>query len=106
MLSKGVKLPTDLGFMNLLDAHIGYFEDYILIGLSPFFKKIRQPIPQKTSLASELPSTIPNVYGNKANVVELEKAIDYFSKRFMEKLAAKYQETDLKMKHIEDLEFA
>ena len=49
---------------------------------------------------------MPNIYGNKTNVVELDKAIDYFSKRFLHKLASKYQETDLKMKHIEDIEFA
>jgi Ran GTPase-activating protein (RanGAP) involved in mRNA processing and transport len=52
-----------------------------------------------------MPSLIANKYGNKTNVVELDKAIDYFSKRFMEKLAKKYQENEVKMKDSEDIEF-
>ena len=105
-LGKGLKVPSNFSIMDVNDAYIGYFEDYLLLGMTPFFKKLHQPIPQKTKLASELPTTISNKYGNKTNVVELDKAIDYFSKRFLDKLSAKYQETELKMRHLEDAEFA
>ena len=82
--------------MDLQDAHLGHFQDYMLVGLTPFFKKTRQPIPQNPTLTSEFPRFIANLYSNKTNVVEFDKALDYFSKKFMDKLVAKYEENELK----------
>jgi len=49
---------------------------------------------------------IANLYGNKTNVVELDKAHDHFSKKFLEKIVAKYEENELKKQELEDAEFA
>ena len=93
--------------MDLQDAYLGHFQDYILVGLTPFFKKARQPIPQNRTLTSaELPPMIAKLYGNKTNVVEFDKALDFFSKKFMEKLVAKYEEHEQKKYELEDVEFA
>jgi hypothetical protein len=45
MLGKGFSLPGNFSIMDLQDAYLGHFEDYILVGLTPFFKKARLPIP-------------------------------------------------------------
>ena len=49
---------------------------------------------------------IANLYGNKTNVVEFDKALDHFSKRFLGKLVAKYEENEIKRQELEDVEFA
>ena len=106
MLGSGFLVPGNFSIMDLQDAYLGYFQDYILVGLTPFFKKARQPIPQNRTLTSELPPLISNLYGNKTNVMEIDKAADYFSKKFLNQLVAKYEENELKKQELEDVEFA
>jgi hypothetical protein len=40
-LGPGQKLPTNFSILDLQDAYIGYFDDYLLLGATPFFKKFR-----------------------------------------------------------------
>ena len=49
---------------------------------------------------------IANFYGNKTNVVEFDKALDHFSKKFLEKIVAKYEENELKKLELDEVEFA
>lgn len=73
--------------------------------MTPFFKKARQPIPQNRTLTHELPPMIAGLYGNKTNVVEIDKGLDHFAEKFLTKLVAKYQENELKKLEMEDTEF-
>jgi hypothetical protein len=41
MLGKGVILPGNFSILNIEDVYLGYFEDYMLVGLTPHFKKAK-----------------------------------------------------------------
>jgi hypothetical protein len=108
MLRKGMILPSNFSSisMELKDAYLGYFSDYLLLGLTPYFSKAKPSTPTNKNLTSELPPMIANVYGNKTNVVELDKAVDYFADRFLNKLINKLEENDLLRREVEDADFA
>jgi len=46
-LGKGVPLPRSFSLLNIDNMHLGYEDEYIALGLTPFFKKI--PIPPKNN---------------------------------------------------------
>ena len=98
-------MPTDFSaaFMQLKDAFIGYFTDYIMIGLSPYFSRTPKAQLQSRRRKLSSPPLIPNLYGNKTNVMRADKALDYFADRFLNKLLDHFEENE--RKEAEEAEF-
>jgi hypothetical protein len=51
-LRKGLEIPRNFSMLYIKDAYLGYFDEYIVLGLTPHFKKL-----QNVGLSSEHPNT-------------------------------------------------
>ena len=42
----GIEVPSNFSLLYVNNSYIGYYDDYIALGLTPHFKKVPPPPPQ------------------------------------------------------------
>ena len=82
-------MPSNFSYLDLKDAYLGYFDDYLLLGLTPHFKKAKQPIPQNKTLQAE-PQSLKAKQPSTNDTFEV--AMDRFAQRFIDNLFSRYDE--------------
>jgi len=49
----GIEIPSNFSLLYVNNTYLGYYDDYIALGLTPHFKKIPPPPPQPKNDTNE-----------------------------------------------------
>lgn len=74
VLSKGVPVPSNItNFMDIKDLFLGYYDDYIALGLTPKFNKVKKPVKPTNNTNGTVvdpPTPAPKNVTTKQTLVE------------------------------------